>query len=115
MKFAPDNKALSALWFTDRAAAAAKCREALKKHDGNRARAASELGISTRVLYRWLKKYPEIGKGVRGARPLSTPLTAAKVRMVKTSKKSGAELARELDVSESSISLIRAGRRRKAS
>ena len=68
MKFAPDNKALSALWFTDQPAAVAQCKAALVKHNGHRNRAAEELRISVRVLYRWLKKYPAIlqGKEMRG-------------------------------------------------
>jgi len=112
MKFAHDNKALSALWYTDREAAAAKCRAALKKNDGNRAKTAKDLGISARVLYRWLKKYPEIGKGIRGARPTPKPLSAAQVRMVKKSTRTGAELATDLGVSEAAISRIRSGSRR---
>lgn len=105
-------KELSALWFTDKDAAVAKCRAALKKNDGNRAKTANDLGISARVLYRWLRKYPAIGKGIRGARKTPTPLTAAQVRMVKNSKKGCAALARELNVSEASISRIQNGSRR---
>lgn len=105
-------KQISALWFTDKAEAVAQCRAALKKNDGNRAKAADDLGISARVLYRWLRKYPEIGKGIRGARSTPTPLTSAQVRMVKKSTKGCAELARELNVSEASISRIQNGSRR---
>ena len=105
-------KAISALWFTDKAEAVAQCREALKNNDGNRTKAADDLGISARVLYRWLRKYPEIGKGIRGSRKTPTPLTAAQVRMVRNSKKGCAELARELNVSEASISRIQNGSRR---
>ena len=31
--------------------------KALKKHDGNRTKAAKEVGIAERTLYRYLKKY----------------------------------------------------------
>jgi len=42
---------------------------ALKKHDGNRTKAAGELGISRRTLHRKLREYGEEGNEVQGKNP----------------------------------------------
>jgi len=64
---APNNYALTALWHTDKPRAVTKCQRALAKHNGNRRKAAEELEISLRTLYRWLDDYPEIERKKRGA------------------------------------------------
>jgi hypothetical protein len=63
MRPSPTNPKLSAMWFVDKPGAVLVVQTALKKCSGHRVRAAKELKISVRVLYRYLKKYPEIMKG----------------------------------------------------
>jgi hypothetical protein len=62
MQTAPNNRALSALQYSDNQAFVRKCQAALKKHRGHRARAAKELDVTVRTLLRWCAKYPAILK-----------------------------------------------------
>lgn len=45
-----------------------KIRRALKKNDGVVSRAAEDLGIGTRQLWRWLKRDPSILEGIEHRR-----------------------------------------------
>jgi Bacterial regulatory protein, Fis family len=114
MRPAPNNPQLSALWYTDKPRAVEMCQEALVACNGHREQAATKLQIGRRTFYKWLKLHPEILSGVDGLRflPASKNLTAAQLRRIRTSKKPGAELAREMGVSEAAISRVRGGSRR---
>jgi len=66
MQTAPNNRALSAMQYSDKVAFVSRCNAALTKHRGHRVRAAKELHVTVRTLLRWCAKYPAILKGIDG-------------------------------------------------
>lgn len=66
MQTAPNNRALSAMQYTNKVQFVSTCNAALVKHRGHRARAAKELHVTVRSLLRWCAKYPAILKGIDG-------------------------------------------------
>jgi hypothetical protein len=113
MRSAPNNPQLSAMWLVDPDRAVRMVREALKKHGGNREKAAKELRISVRVLYRYLDKYPKSRD--RKRKPRLTSAAVARVHELRKSGKTLLAIAKELHVSESYICLVVNGRRKGAS
>lgn len=119
MRSAPNNEMWSALWITDQAKAIKMCQRALKKHKGHRGRAAEELRISSRALYRRLAEHPEILAGLDHLqfKPSSRTLTALQVRRIRERLafgEKGSDIAKDLNISKSSVSLIGAGKRHKS-
>jgi transcriptional regulator with PAS, ATPase and Fis domain len=58
------NVELSALWLTEatRSKAIEMCRRAIRKANGSIEKAAKELGVGRRTLFRWAEQHPEIRK-----------------------------------------------------
>jgi len=111
------NPKLVALWVADEPAAVRRCQEALREHGGHRAKAAKQLKVSLRQLYRWLAQYPAILRGLDGLRAARKPgsVTAAQVRQIRkrvADGEPGAAVARDLGLTRSAVSRIANGSRR---
>jgi hypothetical protein len=66
MQTAPNNRALSAMQYSDTKEFVRQCNAALEKHGGHRVRAAKTLRVTVRTLLRWCAKYPKILDGING-------------------------------------------------
>ena len=90
MQTAPNNRALSAMQYSDPAEFVRKCHAAVKKHKGHRARAAEELRVTTRTLLRWCAKYPNILEGIDGMyKPTKEEAAVRAARRSRTLRRAG--------------------------
>jgi len=112
------NEELIALWLTDEPEAVRRCQAALTAHGGHRAKAAKQLRVSLRQLYRWLAAHPAILRGIRGLRTNRKPVsvTIAQVKdirnRVRVRGESAAAVARDYGLTRSAVSRICNGSRR---